>query len=104
MRSLRQVLAGGGRWEWVQDTRGRLVKNPEPKPGEIHPFESWDEIDAISNELDEVRGPLVVFLAGTGMRPEEAFGAEWRDIELGRRVFMIRRAFAKGRLKDYAKT
>jgi integrase len=104
MRSLRQVLAAAVRWKWIEDNPAALVKNPEPKPGEIHPFESWDEIDAISDELDEVRGPLVVFLAGTGVRPEEAFGAEWRDIELERRVFMIRRAFAKGRMKDYAKT
>ena len=36
--------------------------------------------------------------------PEEAFGGEWRDVDLERRVFMVRRAFAKGRLKDYAKT
>jgi integrase len=104
MRSLRQVLAAAVRWKWIEDNPAVLVKNPEPKPGEIMPFESWDEIDAISDELDEVRGPLVVFLVGTGVRPEEAFGAEWRDIELERRVFMIRRAFAKGRMKDYAKT
>ena len=54
-----------------------LVKNPMPKPGEIHPFDSWDEIDAIAAELDKYSGPLVAFLAGTGARPEEAFGAEW---------------------------
>ena len=48
--------------------------------------------------------PLVVFLAGTGVRPEEAFGAEWRDVDLERRMFMVRRAFAKGRLKEYGKT
>jgi len=46
----------------------------------------------------------VVFLAGTGVRPEEAFGAEWRDVDLEKRVFTVRRAFAKGRLKDFTKT
>jgi integrase len=62
------------------------------------------EIDAIGKELDTTGAALVVFLCGTGVRPEEAFGAEWRDVDLKRRVFMVRRAFAKGRLKDYAKT
>jgi hypothetical protein len=62
------------------------------------------EIDAISDELGEVDGPLVVFLVGTGLRPEEALGAEWRDIDLDAGVVTVRRAFAKGRLKDYPKT
>jgi integrase len=104
LRSLRQVLAAAVRWKWLEDNPAGLVKNPEPKPGEIHPFESWDELAAIAEELDEVGGALVIFLAGTGVRPEEAFGAEWRDVDLERRVLMVRRAYAKGRLKDYAKT
>ena len=103
-RALRQVLQAAVRWKWIEDNPAALVKNPTPKPGEIHPFESWDELDAIADELDDVSGPLVIFLAGTGVRPEEAFGAEWRDVDLKRRVFMVRRAFAKGRLKEYGKT
>ena len=103
-RALRQVLQQAVRWKWIEDNPAVLVKNPAPKPGEIHPFESWEEIDAIADELDEVMGPLVIFLAGTGVRPEEAFGAEWRDVDLERQVFMVRRGFAKGRLKDYGKT
>ena len=98
-RALRQVLQAAVRWKWIEDNPATGVKNPTPKPGEIHPFESWDEIDAIADELDAVSGPLVIFLAGTGARPEEAFGAEWSDVDLKRRVFRIRRGFAKGRLK-----
>ena len=41
---------------------------------------------------------------GTGVRPEEAFGADWSDVDLEAGVFTIRRAFAKGKLKTYAKT
>lgn len=103
-RALRQVLQAAVRWRWIEDNPATLVKNPMPKPGEIHPFDSWDEIDAIADELDDVSGPMVMFLAGTGSRPEEAFGAEWPDVDLERRVFMVRRGFAKGRLKDYGKT
>ena len=49
-------------------------------------------------------GVLVIFLAGTGVRPGEGFRAEWRDVDLERRMLMVRRAFAKGRLKEYNKT
>ena len=103
-RALRQVLQAAVRWKWIEDNPAVLVKNPVPKPGEIYPFDSWDEIDAIADELDAVSGPLVIFLVGTGVRPEEGFGGEWRDVDLKRGVFMVRRAFAKGRLKDYGKT
>ena len=72
--------------------------------GEIDPFEDWDEIDAIAAELDDAAAPWWGFLAGAGMRPEEAFGAEWRDVDLDGGVVTVRRAFAKGRLKDYPKT
>ncbi len=101
---LRQVLHAAVRWKWIEENVAAHVRNPAPRPGEIHPFQSWEEIEAIAAETDEVSGPLIVFLAGTGARPEEAFGAEWRDVDLARRVFLVRRAFAKGRLKDFTKT
>ena len=103
-RALRQVLQAALRWKWIEDNPATLIKNPAPKPGEIHPFDSWEELDAIAAELDVISGVLVTFLAGTGVRPEEAFGAEWRDVGLERRGLMVRRAFAKGRLKEYGKT
>ena len=103
-RSLRQVLQAAVRWRWIEDNPAVQVKNPEPRPGEIDPFGSWEELDAIAAELDETSGPLVVVLAGTGLRPEEAFGAEWRDVDLERRMLTVRRGFAKGRLKEYGKT
>jgi integrase len=103
-RALRQVLQAGLRWRWIEDNPAVHVKNPEPRQGEIDPFDSWGEIDAIAAELDATAGVLVVFLVGTGVRPEEGFGAEWHDVDLERRMLMVRRAFAKGRLKEYGKT
>jgi integrase len=49
-------------------------------------------------------GPLVIFAVGTGVRPEEAFGADWPDVDLDEGILRVRRAFAKGRLKTYTKT
>jgi integrase len=37
-------------------------------------------------------------------RPEEAFGADWTDVDFEDGVLRVRRAFAKGRLKTYTKT
>jgi integrase len=35
---------------------------------------------------------------------DEAFGADWTDVDLQTGVFTVRKAFAKGRMKTYAKT
>ena len=102
-RALRQVLAAALRWKWIDENPATLVKNPASQPEEINPFDSWEQVAAVAAELGEF-GALVVFLAGTGARPEEAFGAEWRDVDLDRRTLAVRRAFAKHRLKEYTKT
>jgi integrase len=103
-RALRQVLQAAVRWKWIEENAAAGVKNPQPPMGEIDPFEDWAEIDAIAAELDIVLGTLVRFLVGTGVRPEEAFGGDWRDVDLEDSTFTVRRAFAKGRLKPYPKT
>jgi integrase len=103
-RALRQVLQAAVRRKWIEENAALGAKNPQPPMGEFDPFEDWAEIEAIDAELDIVLGSLVTFLVGTGVRPEEAFGAEWRDVDLQESVFTVRRAFAKGRLKPYPKT
>src|SRR3954471_7912771 len=103
-RALRQVLEAAMRWKWIEENPAALVKNPAPRVGEIDPFDTWEEIEAIVAELDLGYGVLVEFLVGGGMRPEEAFGAEETDVDLKGGIFTVRRAFAKGRLKSYAKT
>jgi integrase len=64
---------------------------------------SWEAVDALARELGPF-GPLAIFGVGTGVRPEEALGADWTDVDLQAGVFTVRRAFAKGRLKPYPKT
>ena len=44
-------------------------------------------------------GPVAIFCVGTGVRPEEAFGADWSDVDLAAGVFTIRKAYAKGKLR-----
>jgi integrase len=102
-RALRQVLAAAVRWRWIERNVAVEVKNPLHPRAEFIPFDTWEEVDALARELGPF-GPLAIFSVGTGVRPEEAFGADWTDVDLRAGVFTVRRAFAKGRLKSYAKT
>lgn len=102
-RALRQVLGAAVRWRWIERNAAADVPNSLHARAEFHPFESWDEVEAVAAELGPF-GPLAVFCVGTGVRPEEAFGADWTDVDLATGVMTVRRAFAKGRLKPYPKT
>jgi integrase len=102
-RALRQVLAAAVRWQWIDRNVAVDVKNPGHPRTEFTPFESWEEVEGVAAELGPF-GSLVIFAIGTGVRPEEAFGADWTDVDLEEGILRVRRAFAKGRLKPYAKT
>jgi integrase len=102
-RALRQVLAAAVRWQWLDRNAALDVRNPGHPRSEFTPFESWDEVEGVAAELGPF-GPLVIFAVGTGVRPEEAFGADWSDVDLEGGVIRVRRAYAKGRLKTYTKT
>ncbi|MDP2712566.1 MAG: tyrosine-type recombinase/integrase [Solirubrobacteraceae bacterium] len=102
-RALRQVLAAAVRWQWIERSVALDVANPMHARDEFQTFESWQEVDTLAAELGDF-GPLVIFCVGTGVRPEEAFGADWTDIDLDSRIFTVRRAYAKRRLKPYPKT
>lgn len=91
------------RWQWIDRNVATDVKNPRHARDEFTPFDTWEEVEALAQELGPF-GPLAIFCVGTGVRPEEAFGAEWCDVDLRTGVFTVRRAFAKGRLKPYPKT
>lgn len=102
-RALRQVLAAAVRWRWIEHNAATDVRNPQHARQEFQPFESWGDVEAVAFELGPF-GPLAIFCVGTGVRPEEALGANWDDVDLEAGVLTVRRAFAKGRLKTYTKT
>ena len=96
----RRRRCGGSGSSATSRSTSRTRSTPKP---EFVPFDDWDEVEAVAAELGPF-GPLAIFCVGTGVRPEEAFGADWTDVDLEAGVFTIRRAFAKGKLKTYAKT
>jgi integrase len=102
-QAFRQVLDAAVRWKLVPDNPAKLVPNPQPKRPEIHPFDSWEDVEAVAEELGPW-GPVVLVAVGTGLRPEELFALEWRDVDRRSSVVQVRRAFTRGRLKEWGKT
>jgi integrase len=87
-------------WQMLSANPAKLgVDNPQPRRKEQRPFESWAQLDALAGRLGPRHGPMVIFAAATGLRPEEWIARERRDIDREARVVYVRRAFSDGRLK-----
>ena len=102
-QAFRQVLDAAVRWKLVSENPAKAVPNPQPKRPEIRPLDSWEEVEAIAEELGPW-GAVALVAVGTGLRPEELFALEWRDIDRRSSVVQVRRAFTRGRLKEWGKT
>jgi integrase len=102
-QAFRQVLDAGVRWRLLDENPAKLVPNPAPKRPEIRPFDSWAEVEAIADELGQL-GAIATTAVGTGLRPEEWLALEWRDVDRKAQVLHVRRAFTRGRLKEWGKT
>ena len=99
-QALRQVLAKAIVWGMLDVNPAKQgVENPQRRRTEKRPFESWDELRAVAEQLGPRFGPMVIFAAATGMRPGEWVALEHRDIDRDARVAYVRRAFTKGRLE-----
>jgi integrase len=87
--------------------RGTRSPNPKRKRHErreIVPFESWDDIRAVAGELDARYSALPFVAVGCGLRPEELFALERRDVDRDSGVLHVRRRFTGGVLKEGGKT
>lgn len=103
-RSLKQVLRQAVEWQMVERNPAAGIKNPKPKRPEISPFGSWEEVEAVAVELGPRFGPIAVFAAGTGLRPEEWVALERRDVDREARVVTVERVYTQGVLKEPAKS
>jgi integrase len=82
--------------------KNRKAKLDESR--EIRPFESWDDVEAIAHELVPLYRAIPMVLAGTGLRPEELYGLEWRDIDLAAGVLSVERVYTQNVLKPTKKS
>jgi integrase len=94
-RALRQVLAAGCRWGYLQRNPAVAAgSNPQPRARDIAPF-SADELDRLCEELAPRDAALVMFAAETGLRTSEWTRLERRDVDRLGRVVIVRPEVAK---------
>jgi len=99
-QALRQVLNRAVAWQLIDvNPAKRGVSNPLRRFPEKQPFQSWDEIRAVSEHLGLVTRPMVIFAAATGLRPAELAALERRDIDRADSVVYVRRQVVHGQIK-----
>jgi integrase len=100
MRALRQVFAAAIAWGYM--TRNPAVAagaNPEPPPRGIRVY-TLAELDALEAELGEVYGPIVAFVAATGLRPQEWVALNRADINRDERIVKVHGTKTRGSVRD----
>ena len=83
------------------------IKNPKRKRAErrdVYPFESWDELESIADELDARYAAIPIFATATGLRPEEWIALHRSDIDKQAKVVTVRRRYSGRQLKPGSKT
>jgi integrase len=106
-RAFRQALTWGAARSLCNRDASIGIRNPKRKRHErraIVPFESWDEIEAVADELDARYSAIPVLAVGTGLRPEEWIALERSDVDREAGVVHVRRRYSGGELKDGGKT
>jgi integrase len=83
----------------IRNRRTRLDEDRE-----IRPFEGWDQLEAIAEELHPRYRAVPIVLAGSGLRPEELWGLERRDFDRTSGVLNVERVYTQGRLKPCKKS
>ena len=107
LRSFRQALAWSMRRGLIEREPTADIKNPKRARSErrdVFPFEAWDEVEAVSAELDARYAAIPIVLVATGLRPEELFGLRRSDLDRESRTLSIERRYTTGMLKQGGKT
>jgi integrase len=104
-RAFRQVLEYAVQMGLIDENpTSRIRNNRAAVRRDMRPFETWAQMDAIAAELDPRYAAIPVVLAGTGLRPEELWALERRDVDLNEGVLRVERVYSQGRLKEPAKS
>jgi integrase len=105
-RAFRQVLEYAVAMGLVETNPTARIRNVRATADrrQIHPFETWEQVEAISAEMDPRYAAIPIVLVGTGLRPEELFALERRDVDLEAGVLSVERVHSQGVLKDCRKS
>jgi integrase len=98
-KALRQVLNHAVRIKLLDENVAALIPNPEPKRREVEAFETLALLEAVGDEMSEEYSQLPIFVALTGLRPEEWIALERRDVDRKAGIVHVRRVFTAGEVK-----
>jgi integrase len=100
MRALRQVLAAGVRWGYMRENPAVLAgANPAPSPRPVRIY-TLAELKALEAELGPRYGPIIPFVAATGLRPQEWVSLDRGDVDRARRIVSVRGTKTKGSVRE----
>jgi integrase len=104
-RALRQVLEYAVHMGLIESNPTRRIRNTRSAVRrDMRPFDGWDEVEMIAAEMDPRFSAIPLVLVGTGLRPEELWALERRDIDLDKDVLTVERVYSQGRLKEPVKS
>jgi integrase len=106
-RVFRQALQWGLARGLIARDASAGVKNPKRKRHErrdVLPFEAWEEVFAVADELHPRFRAFPILAVGCGLRPEELFALHRADVDRERRLLRVERRFTGGMLKPDGKT
>src|SRR5262245_10794028 len=106
-RAFRQALSWGLERGLVTRDASAGIRNPKHQRHErreVHPFESWGDVEAVAAELDRRYRAIPFVAVGCGLRPEELFGLHRADVDREAGLLHVRRRFTGGQLKQGGKT
>jgi integrase len=104
VQALRQCLSAAVRWGLMQSNPATAAgRNRQPSPRTIRTY-TRTELQAIGAEMSPMYATLPMFAAATGLRPEELFALERRDIDRRARVLTVRQTLSGGELVELGKT
>ena len=100
VKALRQVLQYGVSVRMLDSNPACSFKNEKPKRREVEIF-SREEVDAVAAELGTT---LPIFVAETGLRPEEWLALERGDVDKTNMLVSVSKVFTDGQAKPHTKT
>jgi integrase len=106
LKAMRQVLSQGVEWGYLATNPAANVKLPKLQSDSAHPFESWDEVNAVAAAIATAHEPyraLVIFASATGLREQEWRALRWQDVDVEKRIARVTQTIRDGKIEQAAK-